>query len=327
MTLPDRTAPAGQLRTRGGAPPVTPRIWIGELELSESLTPRPVSRPMELADTDARLLVRLHHQAVGFVSIPLAARPLTARQVWISVRCQLAGPLERHLGADGLLLLEDWSVEAARAATCTRAYPNPDRSISVVVCTRERPVILSTCLSHLRQLRHPHIEFIIVDNAPTTEETKDCFRRVVGDDSRFRYVREDAPGLSRARNRGLQEATGSHVAFTDDDVRVDSWWLHGLTAGFGRDPAAGCVTGSVPPAELDDEAQLFFDRRYSWARHHETRVFDLAERADASPSIPTAPEFSGPGANFAVDRQLLSGPRRIRRGARCRHAGRRRRGP
>ncbi len=285
--------------------PVTPRIWIGELELSESLTPRPVSRPMELADTDARLLVRLHHQAVGFVSMALDAHPLTPRQVWKAVRVQLAEPLERHLAADGAVLPDDWSVEVARAASCTRAYPSPERLMSVVVCTRDRPEILATCLRHLRQLRHPNVEFIIVDNAPTTEETKHCFRRVVGDDSRFRYVREVGPGLSRARNRGLREATGPHVAFTDDDVRVDSWWLHGLAAGFVTDPAAGCVTGIVPPAELDDEAQLFFDRRYSWAKHHETRVFDLAERADASPLYPYSAGIFGTGANFAVDRQLL----------------------
>jgi len=115
------------------------------------------------------------------------------------------------------------------------------------------------------------------------------------------------PGLSAARNRGLGEASAQYVAFTDDDVHVDSWWLEGIVAGFARDPLAGCVTGLVPPAELDDPAQQFFDRRYSWASHLEPRVFDMSGRGDDSPLYPYSAGIFGTGANFAIDRELFKG--------------------
>ena len=51
----------------------------------------------------------------------------------------------------------------------------------------------------------------------------------------MRYVREDRPGLSCARNRGLREARAGIVAFTDDDVRVDPLWVAALVRGFARD--------------------------------------------------------------------------------------------
>ena len=35
------------------------------------------------------------------------------------------------------------------------------------------------------------------------------------------YLREAVPGLAVAHNRGLRAASGSIVAFTDDDVIVD----------------------------------------------------------------------------------------------------------
>jgi len=279
------------------------------VELSESLGPTAVSRAPHPDDSSARLLVRLHHQLLGFVSMPLAGEAATADAVWDAVRTQMAEPLGRHLEADGLTVPSDPPV-AGLGGTDSCSYRCPDSSfgvISVVVCTRNRPLILATCLKRLRQLNYDDIELIVVDNAPSTEETRECFVSLVGDDQRFRYVREPVPGLSKARNRGLAEATAPYVAFTDDDVQVDPLWLKGIAAGFGRDPLAGCVTGLAPPAELDDPSQQFFDRRYSWASHLEPRVFDLTGRGDDSPLYPYSAGLFGTGANFAVERELFLG--------------------
>lgn len=295
-------------RRRDRMKPEPTRIWVGEVELSASLQPTDVARPLDPADSSARLLVRLHRQPLGFVSIALAGEDLSAYAVRTAIRDQLAEPLERHLTADGLAIGQGWSTGALSAIACAHAWPEgPHSFVSVVVCTRDRPAILATCLMLLRQVRYQNVEFIIVDNASSTEETRECFVRLVGDDQRFRYVREPVPGLSRARNRGLGEAKALYVAFTDDDVQVDPWWLHGIVAGFARDPAAGIVTGLVPPAELDDSAQQFFDRRYSWAAHLEPRVFDLTDHRDESPLYPYSAGIFGTGANFAVDRELLMG--------------------
>jgi glycosyltransferase involved in cell wall biosynthesis len=42
---------------------------------------------------------------------------------------------------------------------------------------------------------------------------------------RVRYLREDRPGVSWARNRGMMAARGEILAFVDDDVVVDLYWL------------------------------------------------------------------------------------------------------
>ena len=62
-------------------------------------------------------------------------------------------------------------------------------------------------------------------------------------------VEEPTPGLSRARNAGLAEATGSIVAFVDDDVVVDDHWLDALRQTFAAYPEAICVTGQIEPLE------------------------------------------------------------------------------
>jgi len=285
------------------------RIWIGEVELSRPLEAIGVSRPPSAADASGRLLVRLHRQVVGFVGVPLIGGEVDPEAVRAAIETQLAAPLRRHLELDGFEPDPSWpTVGMGGTDRCSHLSSTAtDELLSVVVCTRDRPRILATCLKLLQQLRHQDVEVVVVDNAPSNQETRDCFVRLVGDDRRFRYVCEPGPGLSRARNRGLAEARARRVAFTDDDVQVDPWWIEGILAGFARDPQAGCVTGLVPPAELDDPAQQFFDRRYSWAAHMEGRVFDLADRRDDSPLYPYSAGIFGTGANFAVDRDLLLG--------------------
>jgi GT2 family glycosyltransferase len=224
--------------------------------------------------------------------LPLAGQPVAAAEVAAAVRSQLVLPG----GAPGSTAVG----EADHRVPAPLVEP-----ITVVVCTRDRPAILGGCLEQLRGLTHGSFEVVVVDNAPANDQTRDCYSRTVGGDPAFRYVREARPGLSAARNRGLAEATTAWVAFTDDDVRVDPWWLDGIAAGIGRDPQAGCVTGLVPPAELDHPAQQYFDRRYSWAARMEPRVYDLTDRRDPSPLYPYSAGLFGTGANFAVDRELL----------------------
>src|SRR5207302_9268279 len=139
-----------------------------------------------------------------------------------------------------------------------------DGHITVVVCTRDRPEMLTTCLHALTGLDDDDFDVVIVDNS-ASGSARVAFDAVVGGDERFRLVDEVRPGLSRARNRGLQEARGDAVAFTDDDVRVDAAWLRGVRLGFGRDSRVGCVTGLVPAAMLDDPVQELFDRKVSWS--------------------------------------------------------------
>jgi GT2 family glycosyltransferase len=269
--------------------------------------PRAVSRLRGSGDETARILVRLHGEVLGFVTLALTEDDIDRDGLVNAIRTELAVPLARHLAVDGLSLAEVAGDEPCRTrARChARVEAVAQVPMSVVVCTRDRDEPLAACLKVLQQIHHGWFEVVVVDNAPTSAATLDCFRRMVGDDSRFRYVREPVAGLSRARNRGVAEARCPVVAFTDDDAQVDPEWLHSLAAGFARDPRVGCVTGLVPPAELDEPAQQYFDRRFSWSSRLEPRLYSLTDRRGLSSLYPYSAGLFGTGANFAVDRELL----------------------
>jgi hypothetical protein len=62
-----------------------------------------------------------------------------------------------------------------------------------------------------------------------------------------------------AHNRGLTKARGEIVAFTDDDVVVDSLWLIELARAFEFADDVACVTGLILPMELETPAQFWLE--------------------------------------------------------------------
>jgi GT2 family glycosyltransferase len=169
-------------------------------------------------------------------------------------------------------------------------------SLSVVICTRERPDALRRCLASVLTASRGRAEIIVVDNAPLTTATREL---CAGFD--VRYVCEPEPGLSAARNAGVREAAGAWVAFTDDDVVVDPGWIDQVldTAARGGD----CVTGLIAPARLETRWQHYFEAKVPWGRHLTGQSFDAADARGGL--FPLAVGEVGAGANFAVSAEAL----------------------
>ena len=311
--------------------------WCGEVELSSPDLPvRPRTADGRLFE-DARVLVRIHGDPVGYVQLPLAEGRLDADAV-VRQACEQFGPsIRSHLAAEGLPEAELAPAPAATARCSLAVPPVPRRRsatakpskqaagkpataapaepaaaapvrpvVTVVVCTRNRPQTLLACLDRLRRLRHPNIEIVIVDNAPSDDATKVAFGSAVADLAHFRYVREERPGLSWARNRGIAEARGEIIAFTDDDVTVDEAWIAGILRGFAQGDDIGCVTGLVATASLTEVAERYFDSRLNWSASCTARRYDLVEHRVPSPVYPYSAGIFGAGANIAFRRAALA---------------------
>ncbi len=287
-----------------------------EVELSEPLAPVSM-RASEDGSLYSRALclVRLHQRPLGLVWLEpreaggaregeLGPRAL-AQLIWN----ELAERIREHLYADGLpvpdsLPPEGLHVRERPACTVERETVRAQApAATVVVATRERPESLGWCLRSLLSLDYPAFEIIVVDNAPQTSRTRELllsrsFR------ARVKYVREDRRGLAAAHNRGLAEAAGTIVAFTDDDVTVDRLWLLELARGFRLSQSVGCVTGLIVPAELETPAQLIAERLWGWSKGFSEKVFDLTTDG-GDPLYPYTAGTFGSGANMAFDASAL----------------------
>jgi GT2 family glycosyltransferase len=141
---------------------------------------------------------------------------------------------------------------ADRLIAIAASATNNAGEISLVICTRDRPETLRTCLQSLAKQRSSPGEVIVVDNSALASAKPIC-ALVSG----VIYVHEPRPGLSRARNAGVRAATGQIIAFTDDDVEPHPGWLAEVARAFERH-AVDCVTGLILPANLDTVAQRSF---------------------------------------------------------------------
>lgn len=217
-------------------------------------------------------------------------------------------PLSEHFEQQQQTAFPDFyslvSIERPFAKLSEKWLKSEDASaaetISVIICTRDRPYHLERCLQSLQNLSYRPNEIIVVDNSCSSDET----RHLVTQQAHIRYVKEPRPGLSMARNTGIRHSTGSIVAFTDDDVIVHSDWILRLRQGF-KNPGVMVVTGLVLPGELETESQItleFGKKNFGWG--YRARTFDL-NFFHATKHLGVPVWRIGAGANMAFRRQVF----------------------
>ncbi|MCM0001417.1 MAG: glycosyltransferase [Erythrobacter sp.] len=128
--------------------------------------------------------------------------------------------------------------------------------VSLIVCTRDRPVALAHCLAAIRvaaaRTRDAAIELIVVDNAPTASAGPLVRALAARPGLTIRYLHVAQSGLARARNAGLSAAKAAIIACTDDDCRIDPGYFTGLREAFAQNGAGPVVMGGrVQPGMHD----------------------------------------------------------------------------
>jgi GT2 family glycosyltransferase len=286
-------------------PGFTP-AYVRELDLGQPIDaidapPRPDGEQY----LRARLVVRLHRAPLGIVELPLAGGGASAEEVVAAISKSQNSHIAKHLTDDGLepetLGVSGLPFEGVPPCIAANVPRADDPFVTVIVCTRDRAESLARALRSILNVEYENFEVVLVDNAPTTDDTRTVIDQFA--DPRVRYVLEPVAGLSRARNRGLSEARGEIIAFTDDDVEVDSFWLRGLLHGFAHADKVGCVTGVIPTTALENESQQYFDDLVSWSEGFERRMFDLHVHTDDNALYPYSAGMFGAGANFAMSKE------------------------
>ena len=121
----------------------------------------------------ARVFVRWHGVPIATIQVPVVAGKVRGRDVGNRMMSHQQGRLGREIArraliGDGIVAPID-----VRKHSPDPESPNVASTISVAVCTRDRPEDMKKCLASLAALRVKPLEVIIVDNAPATEATKE----------------------------------------------------------------------------------------------------------------------------------------------------------
>jgi GT2 family glycosyltransferase len=137
--------------------------------------------------------------------------------------------------------------------------------ISVVTPTFQRPAEVVGLLENLsRQTLLPD-EVILVDGAPREEKRteENVARLIEGLPFRCRYIR-NARGTAIQRNAGIDAASGSLVAFIDDDVRLEPDFFKTILAVFDDDKENS--VGGVVGYRTNQHFTFATAKRWRWYR-------------------------------------------------------------
>ncbi|MBL9134009.1 MAG: glycosyltransferase [Verrucomicrobiaceae bacterium] len=162
--------------------------------------------------------------------------------------------------------------------------PNPPR-ISVVVCTRNGSRTLGECLESLKSLNYPDYEVLVIDDGST-----DASAEIAKALPFVKYHHQKPAGLSVARNRGAELATGSIVAYTDDDCIAHADWLLYLSHAFDDERVIAAGGPNIPPPP----------------RNRVERVVAAAPGAPAHVLLSDTEAEHLPGCNLAIRKDALA---------------------
>jgi glycosyltransferase involved in cell wall biosynthesis len=119
------------------------------------------------------------------------------------------------------------------------ASPTPEKGISVIIPTRNRPASLRRLLRSLDSQTLRVLETLIVDasDGNSGENLPAEFPAL-----RIRLFRSP-PSVCRQRNIGVAAARGTFLQFADDDVEFPPGYLAALAAYAAGHPDAGAISG------------------------------------------------------------------------------------
>jgi glycosyltransferase involved in cell wall biosynthesis len=279
-----------------------------DIELSE---PLPVFSACDEATNQryvrALCLVRLHTRPLGLVELFFTEDRLSPED-YVGSIWEVLGPyINKHLQEDELAPLATLDTTGVPTSGIPHCIEERERFlehapfVSVIVPTYNRPDLVRRCIDSLLGLHYPNYEIIIVDNAPKDNSTAELIEHFYADKAApVRYVREDRPGVARARNRGMYAARGSILAYIDDDVLIDPYLLAEQVRAFDVVDNVACVTGQILPIELETPPQFWVEEYGGYSKGFARQIFDLKEFRPANlPLYPYTAGRFGAGANMA----------------------------
>lgn len=178
--------------------------------------------------------------------------------------------------------------------TTTSSEQSP--SITVITCSHNpRADYLARVFGALKSqtISAADWHYLVIDSASADPL---CARIDLSWHPQARCIREDTPGLTRARLRGIAESTGDLLIFVDDDNVVDPDFLRQAARIASERPDIGSWSGATRPG-FDEPAP-------EWTRRHWGNLVIREVPRDMWSNLPMLPDTMPCGAGLCVRRTV-----------------------
>ncbi len=151
--------------------------------------------------------------------------------------------------------------------------------VTIIVPAYQAEETIEKCIESLllQDYAGHKLEIIVVDNN-SSDNTAQLVKKYP-----VKYLLEERQGACFARNKGLQNATGELIAFTDSDCFAEKDWISRLVVPFLKDEKIGGVGGHLAPYPTDNIVE-----RYITYREILTQEIMFREKENSPPFFITA---------------------------------------
>jgi len=120
--------------------------------------------------------------------------------------------------------------------------------ISVIIPVFNAQVSIYSCLQCLLKQERMPDEILLVENG-STDRSVEIIEEFINknNDIPIRLLREEKKGPGNARNKGIREAKGDIIAFTDSDCMAEHRWIKNIEKAFNDHPGLDAVGGVDEP--------------------------------------------------------------------------------
>lgn len=154
--------------------------------------------------------------------------------------------------------------------------------ISVIVAAYNIEQYISKCLDSIINQTYKNLEIIVVDDGSSdgTGRIADQYAKI---DSRFVVAHKENGGVSSARNRGIDIATGDYIGFVDGDDTIEEDMYEMLINNAVKYDAdiSHCGYRIVE----GDKETLFYDSKKLIIQNRKKGVLDLFDGTFIEPSL------------------------------------------
>lgn len=105
------------------------------------------------------------------------------------------------------------------------------KKISIIIPVYNGEKYLERCINSITNQTYKNIEIILVNDGSTDKSDKLC-KKLKRNDERIVYVKQKNSGVSSARNKGIEIATGEYICFVDCDDWIDKKYCKVLLEGM-----------------------------------------------------------------------------------------------
>ena len=132
--------------------------------------------------------------------------------------------------------------------------------VSVIVPVYNVEQYIEKCLLSIKDQTLTDFECLIINDG-TKDNSIEVAKRVVGDDSRFKFFDKENGGLSDARNFGIEKTSGEYLCFIDSDDYIAPDLLE-LTYKMGKENDSDIVCFDMYYVNEDGSLE------YSWGSNY-----------------------------------------------------------